>query len=78
VNAPGVPSRRNQLAEARRLGCDVAPGNGGEVRVTLPDGTRLNLNNRRKDGTPELAKALRSLREESEKVDGWAEKDTEG
>ena len=59
----GVPKLRHALARAHQLGCEVAVGNGGEVRVTPPPGfgPRLNINNRRKDSTIELTKLLDRL-----------------
>jgi hypothetical protein len=52
------------LSEAQRLECEVAmPRRTGEVRVTLPDGHVLNVNNRRKSGTRTLVTALRRLQE---------------
>lgn len=48
-----VRSRRDQLAEARRLGLRVEPvRRTGEVRVSPPDGgPSVRINNRRTDGT---------------------------
>jgi hypothetical protein len=59
---PGaVPNRRDALAEARRLGCTVSYGNGGEYRVVAPDGSRVNGNNRRKDASRALIGLLLRL-----------------
>lgn len=61
LNLSGIPNRRDLLREAERLGCTIERVNGGEVRVTGPQGTRINLNNRRKDGTRALITMLRAL-----------------
>lgn len=57
----GIPNRKDLLREARRLGCMVETLNGGECRVTAPDGERVNINNRRKDGNRALIAMLRRL-----------------
>lgn len=57
-----VPTRRSALALAKQYGCTVEPGPAsGEVRVIAPDGTRINLNNRRKDAPMSLLLLLRRL-----------------
>lgn len=54
----GMPNRRALLAEARRLGFQVTFGNGGEVRIISPFG-RVNMNNRRKEGSEALRRLIR-------------------
>ena len=62
LSLSGIPNRRDLLREAERLGCLVETvERKGEVRVTGPYGTRVNLNNRRKDGTRALITMLRAL-----------------
>lgn len=61
LNLSGIPNRKDLLREAERLGCTIEYVIGGEVRVTGPYGTRLNLNNRRKDGNRALIIMLRDL-----------------
>lgn len=64
VRLDGVPNRKVLLRAAEKLGCKVTAGNGGEVRVESPSGERVNLNNRRKDGTRALLLMLKRLANE--------------
>lgn len=68
----GVPNRKVLLREAERLGAIVTYGNGGEVRVESDLG-RVNLSNRRKDGTHALIALVRKLqtRERSRGAARW-------
>lgn len=62
LDLSGIPNRKDLLKEALRLGCTVETvERKGEVRVTGPFGTRINLNNRRKDGNRALIVMLRHL-----------------
>lgn len=57
-----VPTRKAALSMARHYGCTVEhAGHNGEVRVIAPDGTRVNINNRRKDAPMALLTLLRRL-----------------
>ncbi|HXG26528.1 MAG TPA: hypothetical protein VNL94_06725 [Candidatus Binatia bacterium] len=59
MTGQGVPSLRAQLAEARRVGCRVeAVRRTGEVRVWDGCCPPLTINNRRRDGTRELAERI--------------------
>lgn len=65
LDLSGTPSHRDLLNEAHRLGCRTRdlPGTG-EIAVILPDGTRVRLNHRRKDGVIALIAPLRRLQRE--------------
>lgn len=55
----GVPSLRDQLAEARRLGCKVVKvRRTGEVRVYDGCCPPVTINARRKDGTREVQRRI--------------------
>lgn len=55
----GVPSLRDQLALARRLGCRVETvRRTGEVRVYDGCCPPVTVNNRRKDGTREVQRRI--------------------
>jgi hypothetical protein len=56
-----MKSRKNQIAEARRLGIRVEPvRRTGEILFIGPEGEPpVTMNNRRKDGSKAVAKAHR-------------------
>lgn len=67
----GVPGRLEVLQEARRLGCRVVLGNGGEALIDPPGGgPRIRLNNRRRDASRILIVLLRKLQAEEVKKGG--------
>jgi len=58
-----VKSRRDQIAEAKRLGIEVRPvRRTGEVRFLLPGEPPVTMNNRRTDGTRAVEAMLRRAR----------------
>jgi hypothetical protein len=64
LNLTGMPSRKDLIDEALRLGCRVVDlPSTGEAAVILPDGSRVRFNNRRKDGTKALLTPLRRLQQ---------------
>lgn len=53
------PTHKVALLYARRLGCTVVPVKAsGEVRITAPDGRRMNVNNRRQEASRALLDLL--------------------
>lgn len=58
-----VRSRREQIAEAKRLGLRVEPvRRTGEIRFLVPGEPPVTMNNRRTDGTRAVEKLLSKRR----------------